>query len=88
MATFPQQLPISVLSAPPEAAVADTVIDCATCVARATPHCTGCVVTYLCERGDGEQVHLRAEERASLELLQEAGMVPRLRHIPLLRVPA
>lgn len=63
------------------------LIDCGTCVARQTAHCDDCMVSYLCERED-DRVVVSADELASLRVLQEAGMVPRLRHIPLLTVPA
>lgn len=63
------------------------VIECTSCVARATPHCEGCLVTFLCER-EPDRVVVSAEELASLAMLQDAGLLPPLRHIPLLRVPA
>jgi hypothetical protein len=61
--------------------VADgTVIDCDVCVARDTPACTDCVVTFLCSRAPDEAVVIVVAEARALRLLGDAGLVPRLRH--------
>jgi hypothetical protein len=57
-----------------------TVIDCDVCVARDTPACTDCVVTFLCSREPDEAVVIDVAEARALRLLGDAGLVPRLRH--------
>jgi hypothetical protein len=56
------------------------VIDCATCVARDTPACGDCVVTFVCDRDAGEALVIDVNEYRALRLLHEGGLVPRLRH--------
>lgn len=56
------------------------VIDCDTCVARATEACTDCVVTHLCSHQPGDAVVIEVSELRALRLLRDAGLAPELRH--------
>lgn len=56
------------------------VIDCDDCAARG-PGCGDCVISVLLGTPDS----LRADERAALEVLAEAGLAPRLRLVPVRR---
>lgn len=53
------------------------VIDCDTCAVRG-PACGDCVVSVLL----GAPPALLADERAALDVLAQAGLVPRLRLVP------
>ncbi len=57
-----------------------TVIDCQSCVARATAACADCVVTFLCDEPTDVPVVLDSGEVRALRVLAGAGLVPRLRH--------
>ena len=57
------------------------IIDCGTCSARATAACADCVVTYLCEREPDDALVIDVAEFRALRMLNEAGLVPKLRHI-------
>lgn len=54
------------------------LIDCDDCAVRG-PGCRDCVVSVLL----GTPETLRADERAALAVLAEAGMAPRLRLVPI-----
>ena len=56
------------------------VIDCTTCIARHTDACADCVVTYVCEREPDDALVIDVAEYRALRLLNEAGLVPGLRH--------
>ena len=55
-------------------------IDCRTCVMRDTVACDDCVVTFICSRGPDDAVVVDVDEWKAVRLLQDAGLVPRLRH--------
>jgi hypothetical protein len=55
-------------------------IDCGTCVMRATPACTDCMVSYLCDREDDDAVVFDLVEYRAVRLLADAGLLPSLRH--------
>ena len=55
-------------------------IDCGTCVMRATPACTDCMVSYLCDRDDDDAVVFDLVEYRAVRLLADAGLLPSLRH--------
>lgn len=55
------------------------VIDCQTCVARLTDACADCVVTFLCDVDDAAPVVIDPPEARVLRLLEDEGLVPRLR---------
>jgi hypothetical protein len=54
------------------------IIDCDDCAVRGAA-CKDCVVSVLIGAPDS----LRADERAALEALADAGMAPRLRLVPI-----
>ena len=56
------------------------VIDCATCVVRDSDACTDCVVTFVCEHEPDDALVIDVAEYRALRLLNQAGLVPRLRH--------
>jgi hypothetical protein len=56
------------------------VIDCGTCSARHTAACADCVVTYVCEHEPDHALVIDVAEYRALKLLNEAGLVPKLRH--------
>ncbi len=58
------------------------VIDCETCVMRATRACDDCVMSYLCDDGASAPgaIVLDMEEQRRLRMLASAGLVPTLRH--------
>jgi hypothetical protein len=55
------------------------VIDCDTCAMRDTDTCADCVVSFVVTDEPGALVVDLAELRA-IQVLGEAGLVPRLRH--------
>lgn len=58
------------------------VIDCAECVARASSACADCLVTHLVGHEEGGKVEFDVDERRAVEMLAEAGLVPRSRFEP------
>jgi hypothetical protein len=56
------------------------VIDCGTCCARGTAACADCVVTYVCEHEPDDALVIDVAEYRALKLLNDAGLVPKLRH--------
>ncbi|MFC5287669.1 hypothetical protein ACFPM7_11465 [Actinokineospora guangxiensis] len=57
------------------------IIDCDRCEVRAEDACRDCVVSVLL--GAPPTVELDSPERAAIDALAEAGMIPRLRLIPI-----
>ena len=55
-------------------------IDCAACAMQHTDACRDCVVTFICSRDPDEAVVVDVDEWKAVRLLQDAGLVPRLRH--------
>jgi hypothetical protein len=55
-------------------------ISCEDCRVQATSACADCVVTFLCNREPGDAIVIDVTEQRALRLLQQAGMVPPLRH--------
>ncbi len=56
------------------------VIDCQTCVARASDACNDCMVSYLCRDEPSTAVVFDLAEWRAVRVLSEAGLVPTLRH--------
>ncbi len=56
------------------------VIDCDECALQDTAACVDCVVTFFCEQPVGVPVVVSLEEARALRALNDAGLVPRLRH--------
>ena len=57
-------------------------IDCDDCVMQHTSTCDDCIVTFLINREPDDAVVIDVAEVRAVRLLQEAGMVPELRHVP------
>lgn len=58
------------------------VIDCETCARQHSSECDDCVVTYLVDHEPGVPVVLGRQEQRAVELLADAGLVPRSRFRP------
>ena len=56
------------------------VIDCEQCVMQHTDACDDCVVTFICSRTPEDAVVVDVDEWRAVRLLQDAGLVPKLRH--------
>jgi hypothetical protein len=56
------------------------VISCDTCTMYDTPACGDCVVSFICGREPSDAVVIDVEEARALRVLQQAGLVPHLRH--------
>ena len=54
-------------------------IDCHGCAFAHTDACGDCVVTFLLNRDPDDAVIIDADEARGLRLLEQAGLVPRLR---------
>ena len=57
-------------------------IDCDECAMQHTEVCEDCVVTFLCNREPDDAVVIDVEEVRAVKALQDAGLVPELRHVP------
>lgn len=57
------------------------LIDCDSCVMRATAACDDCIVTFLLDRPEGAIVFDADEERA-LRIISAAGLAPVNRYTP------
>lgn len=55
-------------------------IDCRTCAMQDTSACDDCVVTFICSRNADDAVVVDVDEWKAVRLLQDAGLVPKLRH--------
>ncbi len=56
------------------------VVDCESCVMRASSACDDCVVSFFCDDSGAQGVVLDLEEQRTLRMLANAGLVPTLRH--------
>ena len=63
-------------AAPPEA----FTIDCGECVHQHTSVCDDCVVTFIVGRQPDDAVVVDVEEARAVRLLEQAGLVPGVRH--------
>jgi hypothetical protein len=68
--------------------VADTVvtIDCNSCSRQHTDQCDDCVVSYLVDHDPATPVVFDRQEQMAIELLADAGLLPRSRFDPGQRV--
>lgn len=64
------------------AVVTPLIIDCDQCAHQHTSTCDDCVVTFICSSDASETVVVDATERLALRRLNQAGLVPDLRHAP------
>lgn len=55
-------------------------IDCTSCVMQHTSACDDCVVTFICSRTPDDAVVVAVDEWRAVTMLQQAGLVPQLRH--------
>ncbi len=54
--------------------------DCADCRHRDSAVCDDCVVSFIVDRQPDDAVVVDADEARAVRLLEQAGMVPGLRH--------
>jgi hypothetical protein len=57
-------------------------IDCADCQHRQTAVCDDCVVSFIVGRQPDDAVVVDADEARAVRLLEQAGLVPGVRHSP------
>ena len=55
-------------------------IDCADCIHRQTPVCDDCVVSFIVGRQPDDAIVVDADEARAVRLLEQAGLVPGVRH--------
>jgi hypothetical protein len=80
--TTPPAVPVAIpstASGPPENA-GPLTIDCADCRHRQTPVCDDCVVSFIVGRQPEDAVVVDAQEARAVRLLEQAGLVPGVRH--------
>ncbi len=56
------------------------VIDCAECEHQHTSVCDDCVVSFIVDRRPEDAVVVDVDEARAVRLLQQAGLVPEVRH--------
>ena len=56
-------------------------IDCDECAMQSTSACDDCIVTFICGREPHEAIVIDVEEARAMRLLEQGGLVPRLRHV-------
>ena len=56
-------------------------ISCDDCAMQGTSACDDCVVTFICGRDPHDAVVIDVEEARAVRLLEQAGLVPGLRHV-------
>ena len=59
---------------------ASFVFDCAECEHRHTAVCDDCVVSFIVDRAPDDAVVVDVEEARAVRLLEQAGLVPGVRH--------
>jgi hypothetical protein len=59
----------------------DSIISCDDCVMQGTSTCEDCVVTFICNRDEGDAVVIDVAEARAVRLLGDAGLVPQLRQV-------
>ena len=57
------------------------LISCDDCRMQGTSACDDCVVTFICGREPHDAVVIDVEEARAVRLLEQAGLVPGLRHV-------
>jgi hypothetical protein len=55
-------------------------ISCDECILQASGACADCIVAFVLGHDDGEAIVIDAAEQRAVRLLQDAGLVPALRH--------
>ncbi len=56
-------------------------IDCADCIHHRTSVCDDCMVSFIVGREPDDAVVVDAEEARAVRLLEQAGLVPGVRHV-------
>jgi hypothetical protein len=56
-------------------------IDCADCIHRHTDVCEDCVVSFIVGRQPDDAVVVAADEARAVRMLEDAGLVPGVRHV-------
>jgi hypothetical protein len=65
----------------PSTGVAEAfTIDCAECAHRHTTVCDDCVVSFIVDRHPDDAIVVDADEARAVRLLEQAGLVPGVRH--------
>ena len=59
----------------------DSIISCDDCIMQGTSTCEDCVVTFICNRDEGDAVVIDVAEARAVRLLGDAGLVPHLRQV-------
>jgi hypothetical protein len=67
-------------SFPPAGAAEAFTIDCAECAHRHTSVCDDCVVSFIVDRHPDDAIVVDADEARAVRLLEQAGLVPGVRH--------
>lgn len=80
----PTARPVAVPVTPPRRrreGLGSLTIDCAECRHRHTPVCDDCVVSFIVDRRPDDAVVVDADEVRAVRLLEQAGLVPGVRHV-------
>jgi hypothetical protein len=56
-------------------------VDCNACAMRSTVACDDCVVSFIVSREPGDALVIDVAEERAVRMFQDAGLVPRLRHV-------
>jgi hypothetical protein len=79
--TVPTAVPVATPSLRPVEVASDTfTIDCADCSFRHTSVCDDCVVSFIVGRQPEDAIVVDAAEARAVRLLEQAGLVPGVRH--------
>ena len=65
---------------PPAGGAEAFTIDCAECAHRHTSVCGDCVVSFIVDRHPDDAVVVDADEARAVRMLEQAGLVPGVRH--------
>ena len=79
LTTVPVPLP-GVRSGPRSRAPEAFTIDCADCTHQHTSVCDDCVVSFIVGRHPEDAIVVDADEARAVRLLEQAGLVPGVRH--------
>jgi hypothetical protein len=55
-------------------------IDCGDCAHHGTPVCDDCVVSFIIDREPDDAIVVDADEARAVRLLEQAGLLPGVRH--------
>ena len=61
-------------------------ISCSDCSMQHTDVCADCLVTFVCSRDVDDAVVLDLDEQRALRRLQLGGLLPEVRHLPVVSV--